>query len=110
MQVFTEFHRDFVPDIRSLLIFQITGRLIKTGDLSGVPDLLVLPEMESSSRSPQFTHRLTINKEKLEADKDMVALLRVYTIDKNAKDPQHRICVIGSCLFHFFESNVSEIY
>ena len=84
----------------------MTGRVIKTGELSGIPDLLILPEMKTSARSPAYRHRVVVNKDKLTADKDMLVLLRVYTVDKNPKEVKP-LCVIGSCMFGLYDSKVS---
>ena len=86
---------------------QLTGRILKTGELSGIPDIQELPEMKSPARSPTFKFRMTINKESLVADPDMIVLLRVYTVDRDSKEPKD-LCVIGSCLYGFFNSNVSS--
>ena len=75
--------------------------MLRVGQIEGVRDILVLPDLNSSARSPTFQYRLTINSDKKEAEQRMLAFLRVYTVDPISET----IAVIGSCLVPFFESN-----
>ena len=74
---------------------------MRTGQIDSVDDILVLPDLNSSARSPTFQYRLTINSDKKEADPGMLAFLRVYTVDHVGDT----IAVIGSCLVAFFGPN-----
>lgn len=79
---------------------QVTGRILRTGSVGNVEDILVLPDLNSSARCPTFNFRLPINLEKKEADAGMLAFLRVYTVDIVGDT----IGVIGSCLVPFFDN------
>ena len=78
--------------------------MLRTGDISGVPDLLVYPDVQASARSPQLTYRLTINPEQLTADPNMLAFLRVYTVDRDTGE----LVVVGSCLAPCFDEQVRD--
>ncbi|XP_053375803.1 uncharacterized protein LOC123533294 isoform X1 [Mercenaria mercenaria] len=88
----------FIPD--NATIVKVTGRILRTGSVGNVEDILVLPDLNSSARSPTFSYRLTINMEKKEADPGMLAFLRVYSVDIVGDT----IGVIGSCLVPFFDN------
>ena len=77
----------------------MTGRLVRTGQLGQLPDILALPELGTPARSPRFKYQFSINEEKVRAQDNMMALLRVYTVDIDTKD----LVVIGSCLIEIFD-------
>ena len=80
---------------------KVTGRVLRTGKIDNVEDILALPDLNSPARSPTFNYRLTINSDRKEAEPGMLAFLRVYTVDP----VRETIGVIGSCLVPFFEPN-----
>lgn len=88
----------FIPD--NATVVKVTGRILRTGSVGNVEDILALPDLNSSARCPTFNFRLPINIEKKEADAGMLAFLRVYTLDIVADT----IAVIGSCLVPFFDN------
>ncbi|KAL5015854.1 hypothetical protein ScPMuIL_005443 [Solemya velum] len=88
----------FIPDSASII--KVTGRLFRIGQAEGIEDLLAVPELESSARSPSFKYRLTVNIDKKQMDPGMIIFLRVYTKDVDTDE----IKVIGSCLVPAFES------
>ncbi|KAL4223925.1 hypothetical protein ACF0H5_017387 [Mactra antiquata] len=88
----------FIPD--NATIIKVTGRVLRTGSIGNVEDILALPDLNSSARSPNFNYRLTINEVKKEAEMGMLAFLRVYTVDIVTDT----IGVIGSCLVPFFDN------
>lgn len=88
----------FIPD--NATIVKVTGRILRTGSVGNVEDILALPDLNSSARCPTFNYRLTINLEKKEADAGMLAFLRVYTVDIVGDT----IGVVGSCLVPFFDN------
>jgi len=80
----------------------VTGRLLRTGSLGQLEDILALPDLAGSARSPTFSFRLPVNLGKKEADVNMLAFLRVYTVDV----VEDTVAVIGSCLVPFFNNKV----
>ncbi|KAK3710497.1 hypothetical protein RRG08_021313 [Elysia crispata] len=86
----------YLPDNASIV--KVTGRILRAGDLTNLQDILALPNLNGSSRSPSFTFRMEINREGLVADPDLLLFLRLYTYDLESKE----IVVIGSCLMPVF--------
>ena len=86
-------------------VHQVTGRIVKLGDLQPLPDVLALPDLDSPARNPTFHYKLQINAEKAEADATMTTLLRVYTVDATSG----QVVVIGSCLLELFDSETVSI-
>ena len=91
----------------SATIVKVTGRLINTGKLEGLPDIAAHPELDSSARCPRFKYRMVINDGKVTMATNMVLLLRVYTVEKQTG----KLVVLGSCLFDIFDlQSVSETF
>ncbi|XP_046568194.1 LOW QUALITY PROTEIN: uncharacterized protein LOC124276591 [Haliotis rubra] len=86
----------FIPDNASIV--KVTGRVLRTGELNDMSDILAIPDLESPARSPLFGYRLTVNPDSKTADPNMLVLLRVYTVDIVTE----RIVVVGSCLLGAF--------
>ena len=81
--------------------------MLRTGSLGQLEDILALPELSSSARSPTFNFRIPVNLGKKEAETGMLAFIRVYTVDV----VEDTIGVIGSCLVPFFNNKVlNNIY
>ena len=74
---------------------------MKTGELKEHTDLLALPDLSSSARSPRFKYQYTVNPRRARLDPDLILLLRVYTVDVDTKE----LVVIGSCFFEAFDDN-----
>ncbi|KAK6190965.1 hypothetical protein SNE40_002721 [Patella caerulea] len=89
----------FIPDNASII--KVTGRILQTGNIEKLDDIMTIPILDSSPRSPEFDYRIVVNKNNEEADKTMVALLRVYTVDIVTEE----ICVIGNCIVPIFNQN-----
>ena len=79
---------------------QVTGRILRTGAVGNVEDVLALPDLNSTARRPTFNYKLPINLNKKDADQGMLAFLRVYTVDIVGET----IGVIGSCLVPLFDT------
>ena len=77
-----------------MVFFQVTGRVIKTGSMTGLKDVLALPDLSSRARCPRFQYKYVINKNQVTTDVNMILLLRVYTVDRISGE----LKVIGSCL------------
>jgi hypothetical protein len=77
---------------------QITGRVLKIGTMEALPDILALPELDSSARNPRFQFKVVVNPDEVKTDAQMIMLLRVYTVDSVNGD----LVVIGSCFFEVF--------
>ncbi|KAK7088191.1 uncharacterized protein [Littorina saxatilis] len=89
----------YIPDNASIL--KVTGRVLKAGELATLEDILAVPILASSARSPQFDFRMTINAARQKANPEMLLLLRVYTVDIITEE----IVVIGSCLVKIFDTS-----
>ena len=86
---------------------QVTGRLLSTPELSDIGDILAFPDLTTSARNPRFSYRLVVNQNQVNLDKNMLLLLKVYTVD--AVD--QKLTVIGSCAFDIFnKTTVSYQY
>ncbi|XP_052800410.1 uncharacterized protein LOC128231514 isoform X2 [Mya arenaria] len=88
----------YIPDNASVI--KVTGRLLRTGSLGQLEDILTLPELSSPARSPTFNFRIPVNLGRKEADTGMLAFIRVYTVDV----VEDTVGVIGSCLVPFFNN------
>lgn len=66
--------------------------------------MLALPEIRSPARSPRFHFRLAFNEERKDLNPEMVAFLRVYTLDIFSE----QIAVVGSVFVPIF--SVSHQY
>ncbi|RUS81425.1 hypothetical protein EGW08_010809 [Elysia chlorotica] len=86
----------YLPDNASIV--KVTGRILRAGDLTNLQDILALPNLTGSSRSPSFSFRMEINKEGSVADPDLLLFLRLYTYDVQSGE----VVVIGSCLMPVF--------
>lgn len=86
----------FIPDNATMI--KVTGRVLRTGSIGNVEDILALPDLNSSARCPKFNSRITLNIDKKEPDPGMLVFLRVYTVDVVTD----KISIVGSCLVPFF--------
>jgi hypothetical protein len=84
---------------------QVTGRVLKAGDVAGLEDILAVPSLTSPARSPTFTFNMAVNSAKQKASAEMLLLLRVYTVDVVTQD----VAVIGSCLFKVFDTTMKKV-
>lgn len=82
-----------------LWLLQVTGRVVRTGEVRDIPDILALPEMTSPARNPRFTYRLLINQNGQPMDNSATLLLRIYTVTSDTKE----LVVVGSCVFDLFD-------
>ena len=85
--------------------FQVTGRVLKGGDVAGLEDIMALPVLTSSARCPEFNFRMTINSGRQKANPEMLLLLRVYTVDIITE----QVAVIGSCLVKVFDNSKKKV-
>ena len=85
--------------------FQVTGRVLKGGDVAGLEDIMALPVLTSSARCPEFDFRMTINSGRQKANPEMLLLLRVYTVDIITE----QVAVIGSCLVKAFDNSKKKV-
>ncbi|XP_035828352.1 uncharacterized protein LOC101850990 [Aplysia californica] len=85
-----------IPD--NATIVKVTGRILRAGDLTNLQDILAVPELESSARSPVFNFSMLVNEGRQVADPELLLFLRVYTYDVELK----KVMVIGSCLVSVF--------
>ena len=85
--------------------FQVTGRVLKGGDVAGLEDIMALPVLTSSARCPEFDFRMTINSGRQKANPEMLLLLRVYTVDIITE----QVTVIGSCLIKVFDNSKKKV-
>ncbi|XP_013392664.1 uncharacterized protein LOC106160570 [Lingula anatina] len=88
---------NFIPD--NATIIKVTGRVLKTGNVTNIPDILAFPALTSPARCPKFKFGLHVNENGDEIDPGVVALLRVYTVDTVTGE----LVVIGSCLVGIFD-------
>jgi hypothetical protein len=77
-----------------LCLGQVTGRILRAGDVTSLQDILAVPDLDSSARSPNFNFNMLINEGRQLADPELLLFLRVYTYDIEVK----KIVVIGSAL------------
>ena len=89
-----------------LHLFQVTGRVLKGGDLAGLQDILALPILSSPARSPEFDFHMTINSQRQKANPEMLLLVRVYTVDIFTNE----VVVIGSCLVKVFDTAKKKVW
>ena len=82
---------------------QVTGRLIKTGDVKNQADILAFPRLKSLARSPKFRYRYTVNMEDgVRISQNALALIRVYTVE----DGSAKLSVIGSGLLPLYDKEM----
>ncbi|GFO41253.1 hypothetical protein PoB_006775800 [Plakobranchus ocellatus] len=86
----------YLPDNASIV--KVTGRILRAGDITNLQDILALPNLNGSSRSPSFTFRMEVNSGGQLADPDLLLFLRVYTYDVESR----AVVVVGSCLVPVF--------
>ena len=82
----------------SSLLHQVTGRILRAGNVTNLQDILAEPELESTARSPTFNFSMLVNEGRQVADPELLLFLRVYTYDVEVK----KVMVIGSCLVNVF--------
>ncbi|XP_072326028.1 uncharacterized protein [Scyliorhinus torazame] len=89
----------YIPD--NATITKVTGRILRSGR-DDLPDILAFPALNSPARSPEFHYRMTVNvKGKETLDRNVLVLLRVYTIDCDTGD----LVVIGSTMVSLFNES-----
>ena len=79
----------------------MAGRVVRTGEVRDISDILALPEMTSPSRNPRFTYRLVINQNGQQMDNSATLLLRIYTVTSDTKE----LVVVGNSVFDLFNSD-----
>ncbi|CAH1801454.1 unnamed protein product [Owenia fusiformis] len=86
----------FIPD--NATIIKVTGRFLRTGEVSGIPDISAYPQLKSLVRSPRFNYRMGVNEDDKQMEAGTLLVLRVYTLDREDGD----LVVIGTCLVEVF--------
>ncbi|CAL1547704.1 unnamed protein product [Lymnaea stagnalis] len=85
-----------LPD--SATIIKVTGRILRAGNITNLQDILAIPELDSSARSPKFNFNMLVNEGQQIADPELLLFLRVYTHDLET----NTTVVVGSCLVRVF--------
>lgn len=66
--------------------------------MTNLQDILAMPDLNSSARSPVFNFNMLVNENRHVADPELLLFLRVYTYDIETK----KAVVIGSALVRVF--------
>ena len=86
----------YIPDNATIL--KVTGRILRAGDVTNLQDILAVPDLDSSARSPSFNFSMLVNEGGQLANPELLLFLRIYTYDIEVK----KVTVIGSCLVSVF--------
>ncbi|XP_022253719.1 uncharacterized protein LOC111088305 [Limulus polyphemus] len=95
----------FIPD--NATIVKITGRILNLYLQDGANqdlDIVAYPELDSPAKCPKFRFRMSLNKEGLLVNPDVLAMLRVYTLEKHTQEE----VMLGSCLVGIFTNKAGK--
>ncbi|XP_071535400.1 uncharacterized protein [Panulirus ornatus] len=93
----------FLPD--NITFCKVTGRVANMymSKDERVPDVVALPQLDSSNRCPSYRCRVRLNENRVFLNANMTIVLRVYGYEKHLR----HVAVVGACLIQVFDNSRS---